>query len=49
LGDYHGTDGTANYLMVDGHVAVMKFSETLIGGDGTNNVLKTKWDATPSR
>ena len=49
LGDYHGTDGRANYLMVDGHVAVMKFAETLEGGNGTSNVLHTKWDASPDR
>lgn len=45
-GNYHGSDARANFLMVDGHVAVMKFSETLLGAENMFSIVNTKWDTT---
>ena len=48
-GNYHGSNAISNYLMVDGHVAVMKFNETMQGSSDGTSVVHTKWDASPDR
>ena len=52
IGNYHGSDAVSTHLMVDGHVAIMKYNATLVGAqdpDSPENITYTMWDASPHR